>query len=638
MTKHTLTSVLVATTLAAAGCATTTTGHATKPKPAGKDARKPPTPKLLKVGTAASPPAWLQAPCPGKRCKHMDPTSGTLVAAGGKVSVIRTYRTKMLYGFHADRGVVGPLAWPGGKMQWMVVAAGGRLVATDDAGHLWTAVSVDAAQKAEGWTKVTAVPATAKRAAAGEWLVYGEESHVFVARWPAGAAAPGRFKKSRPEKGGQVLYVAVRPDGVVAAYTRKTAGGGKKGVTHTVWHRAAGKKRWAKSAYRPRRLASDGHWIWNGEGACVEALAADGTTWLAPRKNRWEYSSPFNGNRRAMRNQARAVLETRSYLSTRPAGLRFDAPAPLANRYSGYVATGRSTCRSNSALLGMLGGRGGGCKGARCLAGTRGEAPKATPQFVALYGDGVCDAPKCVSKTPMSRPPTVALGDRNTGVLRQAKLPKGCHPERLDTAGGLAVLVCRAKKGQPASIYAMGSDNPGKWHFEGRLNGPPKPDQTLGADGTLVMHQFCPRDGGLFGSFGGGVSLGGSLKIKGGAPRPMPKPKKPSCSVWVRKPVAAGTPDAWREVSTPAAVAYRAGLGGHVLAIKVDKKAPQLVELVLVPPEGSSRTLSFASGPKVDSLDVLSDGTVRFTDYADAKKTGKKNQRRRYIYDDAELR
>lgn len=665
---------VVASTAVVSGCATTSTEPMTvikaPPKAATVNAPVP-----LRVGVVkAAPPSWLQAPCPKGRCEQHNPADGRIVVSTSEVAVFKSYGGHH-FGYVRGKGIVPRIAVPSG-MDSLHILAGGRLVARDNEGKLWSASSLSEAVSFTAWNPIPGIPVVAQVSVAGHWLVYilKSSAKVYVGKWLARAGAPTAFRATAPAKNATVWGVAVRIDGTLAAKVEAKEKGRNTWSTHL---RAANSKRWVKSAYHSiGGLQSDGQWIWNAARVCPEVLAADGKRWLH-FKNNWNGLRARNATRRRWTNLATAGQSLLANVPGRKSS-EFSVLALKADKFPDSVRTGRSPCKSANMVSGMsMAGSGRGCKGVRCLGNSLGTSSPKRPLYMGLLGDAECESghvagrtpTACGKKAPLLKQPTVVFGDRMSGTFETHVLPLGCRPMRLEAIGGLGVLRCQAneKKGGKAAVYTASKNEPRRWRFEGGALPTRGHGVRMAADGTLLWQSQCPDDRRSAFGFGGGFGIGGALggggfgkggfgKGKGGgfgkgggiglgrkgrpagridSKKPAIKPPEPPCEAWVRQPVNAGTPNAWRHIHVDGAIAYRVGLSGHVMAIKATKSAPTFVELIVSKPDGTQMKATLTTGDYVKSLEVDRQGRVVLTDRVDPEEF--KTERGRYVMADGSL-
>lgn len=591
----------------------------------------------LRVGSAVPPPSWLQAPCPKNRCKQENPTDAELIGFNSQVAVFRNH-AGYHFGYVRGKGLVPGVVVPG-KLKLLQVLKGGRLVASDEDGKLLSVASIIEAVSLSAWKRVPGTPLVRTFSAAGSWIAYTDITarRVYTGKWLADAPAPTVFTATTPAKNATVWALAVRVDGMLAVRTLVEKKGSRMRGTML---RSSASKRWVKSTFHSVGGLAGGPSIWNGTPSCAAVLAADGKRWL-------EFEETFSGPWLliAKHHWSKLIISGTHFHRAHVAGGKtsdFEMPVLRADKFLSNVKTGQSRCGTKlfGSAMGMMGSGRTGCVAARCLGDSVGASSALTPLHVGFLGDAECKGPAisrdtsvCRPKVPLSKMPTVVIGDRVSGSLSAHGLPRGCRPYRLEAFSGLGVLLCEtgSETDSKLTVHTFSHKAPGTWRFEGRTIPRHYYGVRRGPDGTLLWQSRCPDDRvrGLVGNLGGG--LGGVSKTKKQTtPKVAPKPVTPAppCDAWVRRPVAAGTPDAWRRIHVDGAIAYRVGLGGHAVGLKVEKSSPRLVEAVVFRPDGTWRTMAtFKTGKAVKSLEVDQEGRLVLTDRADDSK----NERRRFV-------
>lgn len=572
---------------------------------------KAPTP--LTVGRHGAPAPWLEPPCQGKACPFPEPTKGQLAAFNADVSVIATDAGQYLTATRG--GIIRPMAKPTPtkpSIKSVGVLDGGRLIALTTDGRIWSAASPEAAVARSGWQTVPNAQLARAASTSGSWIAYlrKRDGRLFVARWPTDASSPTRFRSSKPPQAAKAASVAVRSDGLVMVRAKPKLGPDGLRMRTFSYIRRAASRRWDRSQLPLWTVRSSGDWLWNGREDCPVVLSSNGRQWLDLRKD-WDALLSLNQVRVRWFWMARA--QSRLYFSITsdaPADFQAAAANTLAHRHVRAAASTRCPQRHTPVTLGLYKRM---CFGALCLRGTTGAAPKETPLAAGLLGNAVCRDGRgalssCSQEASITRSPTLVVGSRKTGQLRFSELPVGCRsPKRtdihLDSIGGLAVLRCPGTAAPIGSairkIYTAAANVNAKtrWHYEGTMAAISGGTVTMAADGTVMVHEKCPKDSGVLFS----AKIRKAMGIEPVVPKP---PTQTRCRAWVRMPLAAGAPDAWRGLNIADASAYRVGPGGHALAIHVTRDAPNRIGLTSVAPDGRQSLLMVRTSGPIATLEV----------------------------------
>lgn len=551
---------------------------------AKSDVTKGPGDKLetgpVLVGVAGTSPDWFEPTCKLPKCGGTPWRGRMLLGQDEETALERTLAGELLV-TSRTRGVIGPVATPG-RLLWAKPSVHGRILAGDEQGKLWSATTADLASGLgeRSWkrlkTKVRGYVADVN----GERVIMADRDIVHIGTWKLGHVP--KFTSSVPRKGIAVKHVWVRSDGVgVAALNR-----GSERILTMV---KAPSARWKTSPFQGDLPVRWGDLIAASTAGCHGALSRDPKQWTT------KFNPP-------PRHSWRDVLEVTTVPASGQAmNLAIKAaPAPPAPTNPAFVARTETKCPSRPSggpsfdLMSMSTVT--KCSGWDCLRGTR-IREASTALIVGFFGDGVC-APgtkACGRGDSFSRPPSAALGSRRSGRFVVRALPKGCRePLRLDSVRGLAVLFCKSSTaGSDVYTATLRDDTPPanvRFRFEGRLAGfEPTREPASGPDGTVLTSMPCAKRG-------------------------------DPCIAWVRQPLPSGTPDAWRRISVPGAMAFRVGLQGRVLVISDDP-----VQRLSVVGPTTTRTLAYREAAPFH-IRLTSEGRVELRSQNTKTGGGKKRQ------------
>lgn len=479
-----------------------------------------------------------------------DPGEGVPVAFGVARALVRTQEG--IFAVHASEGVIGRVPLPDG-VRWVGLDGRDALWFAGRGGEVFVA---EVASKVEAARKVLTLPdAVAWDVTRGLAVAAaGEVVHVSEDR---GAT----WRQVVPRAGVTIRAVAARWDGVIVAQGVLTSAERPGLVTLVSRDRGA---RWEVATFQPAGvLRRDGGWIWSGDLSCPATLSADGVTWSSdPHVER----SPGLADPRP---RWLVLTSTARGLHAEAFG-RLDSPPPAADPKQRHVGT-TTTCQDPilsprrvkpPATRGQLPPP---CAGGRCLRGTSGDAPEPTRHGFWLFADGACASAhaaedgSCRPGAPWTRAPHVALIDHDARQLTTLQPPAACHPDRLWTVRGMAVLLCRTDTGGRA-LYTRASNTDASWVKEREEARPAEDLQRISSasDGTIVLHGACPDDPAL--------PCAPSLLRRPDAPTPSP---------------AAEVARRWVVLDRPHLVTARALSGGRALLATASTKDPERLVLWL---------------------------------------------------------
>jgi hypothetical protein len=540
---------------------------------------------LVEIDLPAPRPApWLDRSEPGPSdAIGVD----TIEERGERTALLRTQGGWFVV--HDRDGAAGPIDAPSGAVWLGLGIPGGddEVLSAAPGGQLYAASPREAVKGK--FRELGQVPGAQIWDAAGKIVAAGTSwDEVFVS-----ADGGKSFRKGSVGDGQMITAVFARSDGVVVARARPLAGGAE--TTYV----SRGGARWAKSRFQPESLEQVGAWIWSGAD-CPTVLARDGVRWVSAdvyalaERDTWP------------RLLHRSYAVTAFALTSRVTASR--PPAPVGK----HEASGSGTCtaeapaiesspaaksrqviddrRASSSQPDATGSladklREGGtapapsirvaCRGVDCLRQSPGPAPEPTSSLLSFISDGSCEAQHadkvtglCADGAPLVRKPHAMR--RNTAQL--IDLPEECRPAGALSARGLGLLICHASHaaGDRSIVYSIDRDL--AWRKEAELRA--RADQlsavTMADDGTILL--------------------------------PLPCSDAEPCRVFARRPLAAGAPDAWREIAVPGALTYRAAPDGTALAVAADSGGA--LSFVLDTPDKGATTIASGIAPPANIQEI----------------------------------
>lgn len=456
-------------------------------------------------------------------------------------------RKAQVFAVDASLGVVGPLALPPDAV-WVGLADGDRVFAADHGGRLFAAPSIERAR--DRFDAINVVSTAVGREAedgtapeargwdsAGPFIAAVLDATVFVSR-DGGVT----FDAFVPDPGLRLHRVVVRFDGAIVVtgettaqrrtvvdYQRALAAHVRKGqraalavdlppelgqLTSLV--STSGGRHFVKPRFQPRSIDRSGAWI-TGEsaGASPRVLGRDGT-WLE-----------LEGRAMPARASARDWLRWTMSLAAAPQAPFVTAadPPPPSPKPGGVDGDGP---RGGVITLTEEGeaDRDPTCAPAACVRGVPSEIPPPRRWEFGLLSDAA-----------RTRAPSVGIRDRARDTISLTKVPDGCVPQQLASAGDVAVLLCKDASAVPRTHVHLGGPD-GLWREAG----------TLGVDATTLAKIGVASDGGVL------------LQERCASGR--------DCAAWMWPPATADAEGAgWRKIVVPEAAVYRAAPRGVVLAI-----------------------------------------------------------------------
>lgn len=478
-------------------------------------------PGALAIALPPGDPApWMQPPFePG----HQHPLDRLAVVAYGERIALARIDALML-ATDREHGLVGSIALPP-EVGWVGVGASDRIFAADTHGRLFASDTLAEALESGLSPTGAVVDRATVWDAAGEHVLAVADATLFV------SDDGGRsFRSTKPGRGVEVATAVVRADGVIAALSEE----GRP----TAYLGTDGGRRWQRSAWHPQSLWREGAWIMGwaldaSDGGLTGVLASDGRSWAGGH----ERSVALTGYRSWDSDFFEAFGATEPAVGSWPTPTDPPAPPPPARPLRGRP---RDSGGVEGGLLGMggfgtgLSGVGSCTAGIVCLHGSVGDAPPPSRLDVRVFGDARCEDP-AAAPCPLTRQraPHVGMFDHVARHLSLGRLPRACT--RLETAQARGLGLVRCEHEGTISLVVVEPD--GTTHLELEVNdGTPDPSYVMMAeDGTVLV------------------------------------PEIPTCEqsvrAWVRRPVAAGHPDAWTRLELPGARAWRPVGRGYAVAV-----------------------------------------------------------------------
>ncbi len=529
----------------------------------------PPAPKprvfaKLAAGNAKAP--WL-ATALAKRPE--DPFGlRNVVALGKRIAVART--RDGYYVMTLRRGLVGPMVLPPGGR---VVGVDGRdaIVAADNDGVIYRAVSPVAGSKAGGFKRVGKGPAAADANAsvsydvAGRWVIAVTGGSLWLSR-----NRGKTFRLFKTKKRDAVERALVRADGAMVLRIRNASDPAAK----TYVSRRGGRATLA--TFQAKGLVRIGQWIMDSDGGdCTAVLARGGRRWVLEKKAPWKIAN--NRLNRWRGSFGHGVLPEHPLDPTKTLAT---AVSPRVPRFSrARAVTGLSKkCPGSGGGYGTGSGTG--------MADIAGLPVAPTRHELHLTHDAVAK----------SHGPRVVLTDAAAAAGKRvelAALPKDCDPVFATSIRGLGLLGCRfGDKGAKMRIVERRADGTWSDGYElaqgydarpgtGSTGYRPRRAFSVAADGTIGMIPHCTS----------------------------------TCGIYVRAPVAAGRAGAWKRIAVPNALAYRVAPRGRAVAmvstadfkaisIPAAGRAPVAVQFVLSDGASSEQLAEIKVGVRISAFAI----------------------------------
>jgi hypothetical protein len=406
------------------------------------------------------------------------------------------------YWVSRERGAIGPLAIPADS-RWVGLGQSDRILYADRLGTLFQSNG----DKLD-FAPVGKVVGAESWDSAGAFVVAGSTwDEVFLSK-----DGGKTFAKRSLGPGLRVEDVLVRSDGAVLAQARKVTD--TRFESDVTTFLAMPGRPFAKSAIQADEFYKIGAWLWT-DADCPAVLSKDGTHFVrAPayavdEQDHW-------ADAMAPTDHGKADALSRADLVTNK------QPPPPAYQARADAGRGAPCPESPSAPPDDKPPREKpACEAAACLADVM-PAVGLRPSALSILADGLCAKLPCAYAQPFSRQPHAVRRD----ALAVIDLPKSCgFPFFLKNAPGLPLLFCSTPD-EVTQVFAL--DREDRWHEEARFEIPADQVGTLSAneDGTVVFPSGFQR-------------------------------------IFLRRPLAAGDKDAWREVKGER-VAVRALSGGRL--------------------------------------------------------------------------
>jgi len=508
-------------------------------------------------------PAWRQ---PEIKARTSDPLAYPRLVALGKSTAIA--KTAAGYFAIGKMGVVGPLALPNNDV-WVGLGGQDDRILFAHNGSLYEAGYGPDATRRNGFHAVATVDGATHWDVAEAVVVAASKDKL----WKGELGQP--LKEFLPLPKEPVTDLRVRADGTIAILV--AADPAKKEAPKVLYTAKPKTNRLVKSRYQSTHLDRRGSWILDGSRACPVVLSADGRRWLKAREDLYESDRDWTDQlRRSLWSspKPRPPLESFSKVPRRGREVR----KPLCAR----VGIGGMRGRSVNPIIdyswhGVFGR----------VRHSWGPKAKVTDVSVGFLNDRFCsvadqDSDQCKDGSKSS---SIHFAVTNGATKRAhiATLPKRCNSIRIGSHGGLPLVVC--KTGDELEMLVF--------------------------DGKTLVSELKIKNNAIL-HYLGFVAEDGTLAVSSKCPAEDQCEKSPHL---VRSPVAAGSENAWREISQASAVAHRLLPGGRVLAmvVEVENEQDATVSFEIEESDGTRTTLVKGVHIRGHVLDFFVDDARRIT-------------------------